>query len=1194
MATTPSSNARSGHSAAHLVACITALVCAMVLGWGAVAQAALTRPYTGQSFGPDGQGAGEFSSVGGVAVERASGDVLVYDNDAKGSVYKFDSSGNPVNFTSLATNRIEGVGRAGHGETEIAVDNSTGPDAGDIYVANNSVVRIYSGAGQFLGELTGGEMCGVAVDSAGAVYVGVYGETVRKYAPVSNPVTNTDEVTSMGGLHDICNVAVDSAGNVYAATYSGGVTRYEAMQFGLLEAMGTTIDASGRTLSVGPVNDDLYANSDVEVVEYDSSGTPLSSSGSGELHGSSFGVAVSNDESVLYVPRAGRIGIYGTPVVLPDPVTEKATEIHNTSAVLNGSVNPEGTPSTYQFEYGTEEAYGSLSPATPASAGSGSTPHAVSTELTGLAPDTVYHYRLVSTNANGANRGADMTFRATGPPQAVNETFSGVGATEAQLNAGVRDFGDASTYRYEYGTTASYGSSTSSSSLGASEEEATASMLLSGLQPGITYHFRIVLENAHGASEGPDVVFTTLAPAASSLPDGRVYEMVTPPNKENANVYIPDYIDEISTSSTFFPFQVSPDGSRVTYSADPTTGGNGKSGGGGGNLYLATRSAAGWSHVNTQPSGDNGASYQAFDEDLSTGFFDSCAKRPVSPLAPAGFDDLYEYSVGTGQYTPLVTSTPPNRSKASFGASGFLLDSTGCRQVAYAGSSTNGAHVVFEANDALIAQAATSPPGEEENDIYDSVNGQLSLVNVLPSGAVDPNAAVGSVSLRQGFSTEGFDFHRAVSADGSRIFWTDLKDGNLYVREDSGTSAARTVQVDGAVGGGGHYVTANKTGSLVFFSKAGDLYAFDTGTEQTADLAPAGQVLGVVDISDDGSYVYFVAEAALAPGANAGEPNLYLVKREGVTWGAPRFVTTLAHNDAPQLGNEDEKGVWSELVGQKVAESTPDGHTLVFQSDARLTGYDSLGAPEVYVYDADSGQIACASCNPSGEEPGAEQLAFGGEQLLPISNNDEYQLRWVSADGSRVFFNGSTALVPNDVNGRQDVYEWERQGAGGCEQVRGCISLLSGGTSTVGSYLINIGANGDDVFIVTRAQLVEADQNENLDLYDVRAGGVQPVSAPVCTGAGCQGVPPAPPTFATPSSVTFNGVGNFAQPAKARAKTRSKALTKSQRLGSALKACAKKPKRKRAACRSLARKRYAAQVNTNHAKSIDKGAKRHA
>jgi hypothetical protein len=186
----------------------------------------------------------------------------------------------------------------------------------------------------------------------------------------------------------------------------------------------------------------------------------------------------------------------------------------------------------------------------------------------------------------------------------------------------------------------------------------------------------------------------------------------------------------------------------------------------------------------------------------------------------------------------------------------------------------------------------------------------------------------------------------------------------------------------------------------------------------------------------------------------------------------------------------------------------------------------------------------------------------------------------MSDGGDRVFFDSAVPLVPQDTNGKQDVYEWEREGTGSCTAGSGanggCVYLLSGGTSRQDSWFIGAGASGDDAFIVTRAQLVPQDRNEAFDLYDARVGGVEPVGEPACTGTDCQGTPAAAPTFATPPSVTYNGVGNFPPPAPAtHVTTRAKPLSRAQKLAGALKTCRRKPKgHRRAVCEAQARKRY--------------------
>jgi len=116
-----------------------------------------------------------------------------------------------------------------------------------------------------------------------------------------------------------------------------------------------------------------------------------------------YGIGVKN--KYLLLPVFGS-GASQAPAV----TTGAATGITSSGATLNGTVNPEGQASTYQFEYGTTTGYGSVSPATPGSAGSGSSPVPESAALSGLAASTTYHYRLNATNATGTTHGSDQQF----------------------------------------------------------------------------------------------------------------------------------------------------------------------------------------------------------------------------------------------------------------------------------------------------------------------------------------------------------------------------------------------------------------------------------------------------------------------------------------------------------------------------------------------------------------------------------------------------------------------------------------------------------------------------------------------------------------------------------------------------------------------------------------------------------------
>jgi hypothetical protein len=105
------------------------------------------------------------------------------------------------------------------------------------------------------------------------------------------------------------------------------------------------------------------------------------------------------------------IGSYaatGTAFAEPPAVTTgAASAVTATTATLHGTVMPNKEMTTYRFEYGTTTAYGSQ---TPAGTTSGNASKAVSADITGLAPSTTYHFRLVATNASGTVTGADARF----------------------------------------------------------------------------------------------------------------------------------------------------------------------------------------------------------------------------------------------------------------------------------------------------------------------------------------------------------------------------------------------------------------------------------------------------------------------------------------------------------------------------------------------------------------------------------------------------------------------------------------------------------------------------------------------------------------------------------------------------------------------------------------------------------------
>ena len=200
---------------------------------------------------------------------------------------------------------------------------------------------------------------------------------------------------------------------------------------------------------------------------------------------------------------------------LPNPptvATGTASAITQTSATLGASVNPNGGEvSECKLEYGTSTSYGSSTTCNPAP-GSGSSPVPITAPATGLAANTIYHFRVVASNAGGTSKGSDQTFTTLPDPTVATGTASAVTQTTATLGGSVNpNSGEVTECKLEYGTSTSYGSSTSCNPApGSGSSPVAVSAAITGLTANTAYHYRITATNAGGTSYGSDQTFTTL------------------------------------------------------------------------------------------------------------------------------------------------------------------------------------------------------------------------------------------------------------------------------------------------------------------------------------------------------------------------------------------------------------------------------------------------------------------------------------------------------------------------------------------------------------------------------------------------------------------------------------------------------------------------------------------------------------
>src|SRR4029077_13125143 len=509
------------------------------------------------------------------------------------------------------------------------------------------------------------------------------------------------------------------------------------------------------------------------------------------------------------------------------------------------------------------------------------------------------------------------------------------------------------------------------------------SVTVSGLEPGATYHFRVIAESKCNTSfpeeecpaVGGDNVFRTFPLAPVGPPDDRLFELVSPPVKNGGEVFPPSprslNCGECLTSdyklpgedNEHFPMQSTADGDSVVFEGEPfsATGDAANE-----NEYLSSRSINGWGGGGLSPeleAKEPPQGFKMFSSDLSRGVLYQVqpSLSPESLIEEASgvpYADLYLEDTASGHLGPLLASSSVSVSlERSPGASGKNALTLG-----FVGGSSDFGHLVFQANAALtsatgVAPAAQSIPESEagKNNLYEWVDGGLRLVNVLPGNSVTEAGAV--------FGSGG-DLTRVISADGSRVFWTYENNQHVYVRENGDATEE--------LPGFGAYVTASTDGSKVLLgSVSSDLHVYDLQSKTDTDLSEGkGGFQGVLGTSQDLSSVYFVDAAALGGASVGNSDNLY-VWHDGVA----TFVATLSPgDDEPDIyGQTNEPGDWTPSPSQRTAQASPNGEYLTFMSRIGLTDFDNNPAEvkdcngsctEVFEYSESTGKLVCASCNP--------------------------------------------------------------------------------------------------------------------------------------------------------------------------------------------------------------------------------------
>jgi hypothetical protein len=524
---------------------------------------------------------------------------------------------------------------------------------------------------------------------------------------------------------------------------------------------------------------------------------------------------------------------------------------------------------------------------------------------------------------------------AADPPLAETEGATAISDTGATLNGRVNPNGVAvTTCRFQYGTTAAYGAviPCEPASLGTGSANVFVSATIDALEPGTTYHYRVIATNASGAGIGVDQTFTTTgAPACSNaerrleqgigviqLPGCMALEQVSEAKKANQMAATPT---------------ISANGERIGYlslAALAETPGN--LGAIWGDAYVAERGAQGWATAPTSPPHPVTMGWGGGDNIVARSFDPKLSRWLIIGSTVAQFFDgvahLYQGSLGGGfeALSPLLSPVSVGNGVPPLKVAEAQLE----------GVSADHRRALFTMGEAAARYLPTDPTlagGGILQNVYVAGldTGQQPSLELLARDKDGKNWG-GNCGARLGSNSGSFWKNQgAVSADGSRIYFSTRADqpeaGNcsessklrILTREENpagveiseliasecdreapdplcSTTDGDDLYQGASVDQSKVYFTTNRQladsdrdgegffSACVGFLVGGcDLYLYDAGqpagerlTQVSAGEVATGhptpgsgaEVQGAVAISGDGSHVYFAATGVLTPDAN--------------------------------------------------------------------------------------------------------------------------------------------------------------------------------------------------------------------------------------------------------------------------------------------------------------------------------------
>jgi hypothetical protein len=931
----------------------------MVLLLGVSAPAASAAPEAGLGWGYK----ASFGSFGGffdpprnpVAIDGSGNIFGVDQNNGKIKVYSPSPDGGAL-LTEVSLDFFR----------NIAIDTSDGTFYADDTFLSTNTVRRYVSDGQPTPTYTldptfepipRGEGMGVDQTTGDLLVTDPAAEGVRRY-DTSGTLLETIATPSINPVW----IVTAPDGSFYVAPGEGDVTHFSGTGtlLGTISGVGSihglAYDAS-RSLVVAAVGEELQA--------YSPAGALLGKSRT--QGGGGLGLVVSASGS-LYEHTGGSLNYY-VPGTVPGVEAPHVSALAVYSAHVSAEVDPGAGPpenSVAHFEYSAD---GGLTwpeefktPDEPVERTESGEPDTIEADLTGLKGNSDYLVRLVAGNSVITETSGTTSFHTPlGPPEVETGPAISITDTNAELTGTIDTLGDQTTYHFEYGTTAAYGSRVpvdGEAPAGMSRTPRPVSRPISGLQPGTTYHFRLVAQNTAGTTEGPDRTFIT----AAATPPVRSYEQVTPVEKKGGVI------------NTLLGFQAAADGSAVSYTlaAAPADAPSAVIF----TRYLSRRGSTDWLNwsptdppVNV-PRNVIEVVTQAISSDFTHALVVS--NRALTPGAENGSGNIYVEDLRTGDYT-FVGSAPGY--SAYVAMAGIQVENL------FLAGAPDFSWVTFISPRSLL-------PGAPREAMYRwSLSEGLTLQSSDTASIRRPDTA-NELSVRH------------VSGDGNVMYY-DLEEGNggVYRHVLGGATTPVSVAEAGGDLPPGEVASARLEG----VSRDGRYAIIRTQQRLTADNPPSANNAWMYRFDAQTGDLEFIGQpVSTVSGA------VYVVSDDA--------KTVFFHGDlGGSLSWRD--GVTHKFTDAQLDFSLKNGPQHFVSPNGRYLAYVDSGS--VHLYDAEAQTDVCVSCPSAGGSGGDDFGLPAGTRT--VSNRTPE----VVNDSGLMFFDTAARLTSDDHNGSRDVYSYQ-------------------------------------------------------------------------------------------------------------------------------------------------------------------------